>query len=503
MEAIYLLIVYRGRRTRRWCGVVVGGMTAGLQVVLLLLQVTIVARAATTTWTTGGETNSVSRVWPRAAAVSENLWALSDGTNPLLPQFAATRRAQWRCRMQAEPVQGGALSPDWDGGRSGPTGPRDVCALGVVSWRDANPLKRPIKADDELPCDRCASDWKQVQFEGVGPHNQSRLCSLVQTCADDVADCDFTQPPDDVFPTCKNLKLNATAPKPTLRQFTGSRTGQNTSTLMIRQTSGGPGPFVLFIAPRFSYDYYNWACYYMFSYLATQGIATFTATIPDIADSSRDNWNHVPSAGRRPYEYSCAQLDTEGPGCDNSSFGNISHFLHDLHLEDVISYAESVGYNSSAAVWWGYSEGGAMVSEHLNYFLQYSSSTAHIPRAMVLESNGGSYCYAFRPWQEAELKSTAYWSSCTSWSDSNCCPELLTEQYYWQRPGEYLSHPPVLLVGGDSDLSADPNGIRFYHDTMRHYSARSAKATWSGTQHGISPLAFGFAASFIKDALLD
>lgn len=462
---------------------------------LLLVQVTIV----TTTWTTD-ETNSVSRVCPRAAAVSENLWALSDGTNPLLPQFAATRRAQWRCRMQAEPVQGGALSPDW-GGRSGP-GPR-VCAPGAVPWRDANPLKRPIKADDELPCDRCASDWKQVQFEGVGPHNQSRLCSLVQTCADDVADCDFTQPPDDVFPTCKNLKLNATAPKPTLRQFTGSRTGQNTSTLMIRQTSGGPGPFVLFIAPRFSYDYYNWACYYLFSYLATQGIATFTATIPDIADSSRDNWNHVPSAGRRPYEYSCAQLDTEGPGCDNSSFGNISHFLHDLHLEDVISYAESVGYNSSAAVWWGYSEGGAMVSEHLNYLLQYSSSTAHIPRAMVLESNGGSYCYAFRPWQEAELKSTAYWSSCTSWSDNNCCPELLTEQYYWQRPGEYLSHPPVLLVGGDSDLSADPNGIRFYHDTMRHYSARSAKATWSGTQHGISPLAFGFAASFIKDALLD
>ena len=100
-----------------------------------------------------------------------------------------------------------------------------------------------------------------------------------------------------------------------------------------------------------------------------------------------------------------------------------------------------------------------------------------------------------------ELKLTPYWSSCNSWPDNNCCPRLLTEQHYWQHPDEYFAHPPVLLVGGDNDLSADPNGIRYYHDTMRNHSARSATATWSGTQHGISPIAFGFAASFIKDAL--
>eukprot|EP01047_Picozoa_sp_COSAG01_P130835 COSAG01_NODE_60462_length_294_cov_1.753846_1_plen_31_part_01 len=31
----------------------------------------------------------------------------------------------------------------------------------------------------------------------------------------------------------------------------------------------------MFVAPRFSGDYWDWACFYVFSYLATQGIATF------------------------------------------------------------------------------------------------------------------------------------------------------------------------------------------------------------------------------------
>lgn len=377
-----------------------------------------------------------------------------------------------------------------------------VCTPDAGIWPHSNALETPLKQYDEITCRKCESDWKRVRFAGVGPRNQSNLCSLMDTCARDVADCDFTKPPDDIFTTCKNLKLNASAPKPILQSFTGSITGINSSTLVMRQTSGQPGPFILFIAPQFSNDYENWACYYLFSYLATQGIATFTATIPDLADSSRDNWNHVPSKSGRPYQYSCEQLDREGPGCDNSSFGDISHFLHDKHLDDIIIYAESLGYNASETVWWGYSEGGAMVSGHLNYLLQYNSSSTHFPRAMVFESNGGSYCYAFRPQQEAELKLTPYWSSCNSWTDNNCCPRLLTEQHYWQHPDEYVAHPPVLLVGGDNDLSADPNGIRFYHDAMRSYSARSATAVWSGTQHGISPIAFGFAASFIKDALL-
>ena len=118
----------------------------------------------------------------------------------------------------------------------------------------------------------------------------------MDTCATDVASCDFTQSPDEVFATCKLLKATD-KPKPVLRQFQGSVTGANTSTYHINQTTGGNGPFVLFIAPQFDGDYSGWACYYVLSYLATQGIAVFTADIPDPDDANRDNWNRVPSSG--------------------------------------------------------------------------------------------------------------------------------------------------------------------------------------------------------------
>lgn len=42
-------------------------------------------------------TNSFQRVWPRAAAVAEIVW--SDTAVPCIPVFAATRLANWRCRM--------------------------------------------------------------------------------------------------------------------------------------------------------------------------------------------------------------------------------------------------------------------------------------------------------------------------------------------------------------------------------------------------------------------
>jgi len=179
---------------------------------------------------------------------------------------------------------------------------------------------------------------------GVGPANQTDLCNLMDTCASQVADCDFTQSPDAAFATCKRLNANASRPQPMLQQFQGNVSGRNTSTYFINQTSSGRnGPFVLFFAPQFSGDYSTWACYYVFSYLATQGIATFTVEIPDAADNNRDNWNRVPSAGAQPYPYRCQQLDQYGPGCDNSSFGHTSRFLHDQRVEDVIQFAVSLG----------------------------------------------------------------------------------------------------------------------------------------------------------------
>ena len=161
--------------------------------------------------------------------------------------------------------------------------------------------------------------------------------------------------------------------------------------------------------------------------------------------------------------------------------------LHDEYIEDVIEYAESLGYDAKNTVWWGYSEGNyhyhdyslltnslccytndvrwgyysegaAMVSQHVNYLLRRDkvkqslsrprrTADAHLPRAMVLESNGGQYCYAFRPAQEAVLQSTPFWKDCSSWSNNNCCPKGLTEQYYYEHKDLYSTHPPVLLLG--------------------------------------------------------
>jgi hypothetical protein len=165
------------------------------------------------------------------------------------------------------------------------------------------------------PCgqSRCPADWgRSVEFVGVGPRNQSDLCGMVDTCASEVAQCDYTQPPDEVFATCKALPH-----QPKLRRFRGGLTGANTSAFVLEQTVGEPGPFVLFIAPQLGSDFSGWACSYVFSYLATQvrktgflshlcikviflprqardkhrenskkpvfskGIATFVATIPD------------------------------------------------------------------------------------------------------------------------------------------------------------------------------------------------------------------------------
>ena len=51
-----------------------------------------------------------------------------------------------------------------------------------------------------------------------------------------------------------------------------------------------------------------------------------------------------------------------------------------------------------------------MASAHLNYRLHHNSSQPALPQAVVLESTGGQYCYAFRPEQEPALKSMPYWN---------------------------------------------------------------------------------------------
>ena len=145
--------------------------------------------------------------------------------------------------------------------------------------------------------------------------------------------------------------------------------------------------------------------------------------------------------------------------------------------------------------------GAAEVSQHLNYRLQRRMAP---PAALVLEATGGQYCYAFAPDQLKRLQAdTPYWKQCVPGAGlfaSNCCPQGLTEQFYFEQPERYPQHPATLLVQADGDLTCDPNGLRFYNQTMQRHGARSATATWGGTAHGITPHAFGMAAAFVRAA---
>ena len=111
--------------------------------------------------------------------------------------------------------------------------------------------------------------------------------------------------------------------------------------------------------------------------------------------------------------------------------------------------------------------------------------------------------YGFSPADMRQLQGDKYWSGCPDqqWPRSNCCPLGLTEQYYFENAEEYTNHPAVLLVQSDSDLTSDANGSAFYHQAMRGHGARSLKATWPGSMHGITPFAFGVAASYVTRAV--
>ena len=57
------------------------------------------------------------------------------------------------------------------------------------------------------PCSHCPADWAKLSFAGVAPrrNRSGSLCGIVDVCASEVAMCDWSQPPDEVFASCKNL----------------------------------------------------------------------------------------------------------------------------------------------------------------------------------------------------------------------------------------------------------------------------------------------------------
>ena len=59
------------------------------------------------------ETNALSRVWPRAAALAEILWSGGWDEYPRIPNFNSDRLAAWRCRVRHRGVAAEPVLPSW------------------------------------------------------------------------------------------------------------------------------------------------------------------------------------------------------------------------------------------------------------------------------------------------------------------------------------------------------------------------------------------------------
>jgi hypothetical protein len=82
-----------------------------------------------------------------------------------------------------------------------------------------------------------------------------------------------------------------------------------------------------------------------------------------------------------------------------------------------------------------------------------------------------------------------------------CCPQNLTEDYYWRHPHEYPQHPPTLRVQPVTDNNADIDAARFYHQAMVDHGGTSTYFAAGGSAHTVSPAAFGVMASWIENLL--
>jgi hypothetical protein len=126
----------------------------------------------------------------------------------------------------------------------------------------------------------------------------------------------------------------------------------------------------------------------------------------------------------------------------------------------------------------------------------------------VLLSAGSQFCYAYDSYCpqtvcSAELENNSHWKACTPAKQPygttyGCCPEGLTEDYYWYNPQEYPHHPPTLLVQARKDRNADTEAARYYHETMLAHAAGSTHFVVGGAQHAISPPVFGVVASWVQ-----
>lgn len=157
----------------------------------------------------------------------------------------------------------------------------------------------------------------------------------------------------------------------------------------------------------------------------------------------------------------------------------------------------------------GWSSGGAMASAFLNYAHQKAFTTANYIRynisGLVLLASGGQFCYAYN--SASDIVNSKLWRACGAGGASagsrvgGCCPQNLTEDYYWRNPHKYPEHPPTLLVQPRTDNNADVDAARFYHQAMANHGGTSTYLATGGSSHEVSPASFGVIASWFNNLL--
>ena len=105
-----------------------------------------------------------------------------------------------------------------------------------------------------------------------------------------------------------------------------------------------------------------------------------------------------------------------------------------------------------------------MASAFLGYAHSRGFVTAHnISYSMdglVMLSSGGQFCYAYDKIGDL-ANASRFWGKCTPSKIYGCCPEHLTEDFFWHNPQEYGRHPPTLLVQSEIDYDADGEAAQF------------------------------------------
>ena len=100
----------------------------------------------------------------------------------------------------------------------------------------------------------------------------------------------------------------------------------------------------------------------------------------------------------------------------------------------------------------------ATVDAHCRGYVT-AHNTSYSMDGLVMLSSGGEFCYAYD--KISDLANSSYWRQCAPSKIYGCCPEHLTEDFFWRNPQEYPRHPPTLLVQSEIDYDADWEAARF------------------------------------------